>query len=360
MICAKFTVIAHYLKPAQKFPDFRLPPGAMTSASSNIPPGFEAVQVSGPLIIGYLGEWALFGIVTVQLYLYYQAFPNDRWFTKCLVYTVYALQLTETVVAGVDAFNIFGYGFGNLNTLTKVNVVGFISPIITAIVSLIVQSFYAYRLYKFSESRILPLIIVAASLSVSICAFVTERFGLEAGSLTTLDTARIAITGGIWLGGSALIDVTIAVSMIYYASLFSLAKKDTGFRQTHALVSKLIRLTIETGSSTALVAILVIVVFFAAPGKGYYVTPITYMSGLYSNTMLAVLNSRLQIVGGRSVQSDAGDLITFTTYLGAHGTNAGTTTHSRSAPIVAIQTEVYSGREEEPLEMKRMNDFGDV
>ncbi|KAJ7431544.1 hypothetical protein B0H11DRAFT_2261769 [Mycena galericulata] len=331
----------------------------MTSTISNIPPGFVVVQVSGPLIIGYLGEWALFGIVTVQLYLYYQAFPNDQRFTKCMVYTVYALQLTETVVAGVDAFNIFGYGFGNFNTLTKVNVVGFISPIITAIVSLIVQSFYAYRLYRFSESRILPCII--GSLAVSICAFITERFGLEAGSLTTLDTARIAITGGIWLGGSALIDVTIAVSMTYYASLFSLAKKDTGFRQTHALVSKLIRLTIETGSSTALVAILVIVVFFAAPGKGYYVTPITFMSGLYANTMLAVLNARMQIVGSRSYQPDTGDFMTFATYLAATGTNAGTATHSRSAPIVSLQTEVFSGREgDPPLEMKRMNDFGDV
>ncbi|KAJ7506873.1 hypothetical protein B0H11DRAFT_245622 [Mycena galericulata] len=322
----------------------------MTSVISSLPPGFEPVQVSGPLVIAYLGEWALFGIVTVQLYLYYQAFPNDRWFTKCLVYTVYALQLTETVVTGFDAFNILGYGFGNLTTLTQVNVVGFISPIITAIVSLIVQTFYAYRLYKFSDSRILPCILVASSLTVSICAFVTEQFGLEAGSLTTLDTARIATTGGIWLGGSALIDVTIAGTMTYY-----LAKKDTGFRKTHALVSKLIRLTIETGSSTALVAILVIVLFFVAPGKGYYITPITFMSALYANTMLAVLNSRLQIVGGRSVPTDAGDLITFTTYLGAHGANAGTA-QSRSAPIVSIQTEVYSGREgDPPLEMKHMN-----
>jgi len=321
---------------------------------SDLPPGVVIVQVSGPLIFAYLGAWALFGIVSVQLYLYYQAFPNDRWFTKCLVYTVYALQLAETVATGVDAFSVFGYGFGDFGTLTRIDVASFISPLITAIISLIVQSFYAYRLYRFSGSRVLPVIIVAGALTVSISAFVTEGFGLQAGSLTQLHTAKVSIPGGLWLGGSAVIDIIIAVSMTYY-----LAKKDTGFRQTHALVSKLIRLTIETGTSTAFVALMVIVVFWAFPGKGYYLTPITFMSGLYANAMLTVLNSRFQILGGRSTHSNTENIMSFPTFLGGTGTTAGT----RSAPVVSLQTEVhvFSDTEREPpLEMKRVNDFGDV
>lgn len=70
---------------------------------------------------------------TLYADLYYQAFPNDRWFTKCLVYTVYALQLAETVATGVDAFRVFGYGFGDFGTLTRIDVASFISPLITAI-----------------------------------------------------------------------------------------------------------------------------------------------------------------------------------------------------------------------------------
>ncbi|KAJ7459611.1 hypothetical protein B0H11DRAFT_2242422 [Mycena galericulata] len=75
---------------------------------------------------------------------------------------------------------------------------------------------------------------------------------------------------------------------------------DTGFRQTHALVTKLIRLTIETGSLTALVALVTLVLFVALPGTVYFSTPANFMSILYANTLLAVLNARFQILGGRS------------------------------------------------------------
>jgi hypothetical protein len=50
--------------------------------------------------------------------LYYEAFPNDRVYTKSLVYGVYTVELVQSILVTHDAFAIFGDGFGNLSALT--------------------------------------------------------------------------------------------------------------------------------------------------------------------------------------------------------------------------------------------------
>ncbi|KAJ6503140.1 hypothetical protein DFH09DRAFT_864789, partial [Mycena vulgaris] len=98
----------------------------------------------------------------------------------------------------------------------------------------------------------------------------------------------------VWCGASALSDIIIAVCMTYY-----LSKYDTGFRQTCALVSKLVRLTIETGSLTALVALITVTLFLTFPDRHFFTTPAALMPTLYTNSILVILNARIQIIGGR-------------------------------------------------------------
>jgi hypothetical protein len=69
--------------------------------------------------------------------LYYQAFPNDRRFTKCLVYTVYMIELVQTIIMARDAFTIFGYGFGDLAALTGVHLEWFAICILSGIGTLL-------------------------------------------------------------------------------------------------------------------------------------------------------------------------------------------------------------------------------
>ncbi|KAJ7912728.1 hypothetical protein B0H13DRAFT_1712901 [Mycena leptocephala] len=262
---------------------------------ATFPPGFQIAELSGALILTFLADWGLFGALSVQLYLYYQAFPSDRWFTKGLVYTVYSIQVVQIVMTTIDAFKIFGYGFDDVSALTKVNLSWFSVPVIIGLVSFIVQSFYAYRIYVLSRSRIISVLIVGASLAISVSAFITGRFTFEAGNVTILNNRRDSTPLGVYLSGAALIDITIAVCMIYYLTI-----NDTGFRQTHAIISKLVRLTIETNSLTASVALATLILFFVFPGRVYYAAPANLMPMLYANTMSAVLNSRFHILGGRA------------------------------------------------------------
>ena len=71
--------------------------------------------------------------------LYYQAFPKDRKSTKHLVYGLYVVELIQTILVTYDAFAIFGYGFGDLEALTKIHFNWLVVPIMGGIGTYYVQ-----------------------------------------------------------------------------------------------------------------------------------------------------------------------------------------------------------------------------
>ncbi|KAJ7258546.1 hypothetical protein C8J57DRAFT_1720691 [Mycena rebaudengoi] len=335
----------------------------MDSASA-IPPGFRIAEVSGPLLVGYLFHWGLFGALTIQICkfhfrkferasaafadLYFEAFPNDRLFNKYLVYGIYIVELAQTIFVTYDAFTNFGSGFGNFEALTNMHFHWLTVPLMSGLVAFVGQSFYAYRIHIVSKSWAIPILVVAVALTSTVGAIIDGVFCFIAGDITRLDNQRTSTAVWVWGGGSAACDILISVCMTYY-----LAKSDTGFRQTRALISKLIRLTIETGSITGTITVCLIT-FFAFPGHAYYATPTLITSKLYANTTLAVLNSRFQILGGRATYISTSDM-TNITFLrpGETGTSGGrSNAYNRSSPVVAINKEVFTDRNGENLEMK--------
>ncbi|KAJ7734330.1 hypothetical protein DFH07DRAFT_967652 [Mycena maculata] len=192
------------------------PPPLSMDSVSDFPPGFVVVQVSGPLILAYLGDWGLFGALT--------AFPNDRPYIDALVYIVYSLQLVQTVMTAADALRIwfFGSGFGNYMALTAMHVSWFSSPIVGVF--------------------------------------------------------------NVWLIGSALIDVIIALSTTYYVResssacvgshpAFQLITRDTGLRVIDRYLLMFVYNTFQPAIFllTALVALAKLVLYFAFPDKSYEV-----------------------------------------------------------------------------------------
>ncbi|KAK0486473.1 hypothetical protein IW261DRAFT_1604609 [Armillaria novae-zelandiae] len=256
------------------------------------------------MIVAYLLHWGLFGTLSVQLYLYYLAFPNDRKFTKCLVYGIYIVEFVQTMLVSHDVFVIFGYGFGDMDALTGMHFNWLTVPVVSAVIACVGQVFDAYRIYILSlKSRIVPVFIICVSLTVFAAATFTGIYSFQADDLTKLNNLKTSIAGGIWCGGSALCDIVIAICMTYY-----LMRRNTGLHRTQMLVTKLVRLTIETGSTTALVALITCILFFAFPHQTFYVAPAVLMPKLYVNTIYMVLNSRIRILGGRDIYASSTDM----------------------------------------------------
>ncbi|KAK0212242.1 hypothetical protein DFS33DRAFT_12960 [Desarmillaria ectypa] len=243
-------------------------------------------------------------------YLYYLAFPNDRKIIKYLVYGIYIVELVQMVLVTHDAFAMFGYGFGNVEAVTDIHFDWLTVPIMSGAAACVGQVFYAYRIFILSKSRIVPIFVTCVSLTSSVAAIITGVYSLQGGSIIELDKRKIYIAVGIWCGASALCDTIIAVCMTYY-----LMRSDTGFRRTRMLVTKLIRLTIETGTVTSIVALLNLILFFAFPHQTFYTTPALLMPKLYANTVYMVLNSRIRIIGGRDTYTSTTDMSITTTAL---------------------------------------------
>ncbi|KAJ7604443.1 hypothetical protein DFH06DRAFT_314711 [Mycena polygramma] len=312
---------------------------------SSLPPGIGIAELAGPVLVGYLLHWGLFGTLSIQLYLYYQAFPNDRLFNKCLVYTIYAIEFVQTMLMTDAAFSSFAYGFGDVSALDDVHFEWLTVPVMSGIVAFIGQSFYAYRLYKLSKSRWLPLLIVVISLTSTVGAFCAGSFSFKVGADLALVQSKSNYGIGIWLGGAAFVDIMIALLLTYY-----LWKHDTGFRGTHALVARTIRLTIETGSITALVAITDVTLFFCFPGKPYFIAAGSILPKLYANTIFAVLNARFQIAGGRGSTCDK-DFVSFPSFIRNPDGNRrrGSAACHADGPVVSVTREVFADRELEDM-----------
>ncbi|KAK0474437.1 hypothetical protein IW261DRAFT_1568816 [Armillaria novae-zelandiae] len=263
-----------------------------------IPAGFPIEKLCVPLIVGYLLHWGLFGALSVQVYLYYLAFPKDKKFAKYLVYGIYIIEFVQTVLFTHDAFAEFGYGFGDIEALTAMNFNWLTVSIMSAVVSCIGQVFYAYRIFILSRSRIVPLFVICVSLTSAVAAMITGAYSFPKKSVTDLSTQKVSIAVGIWCGGSALCDIIIAICMTYYT---------------------------------------------------FYGAPSLIIPQLYANAILMMLNSRIQIVGGRDTYTSSADMSITTTMAReiASQSTEGTQPADRiqgQVPVVVITQDVFSDR----------------
>jgi len=69
------------------------------------------------------------------------------------VYIVFVLEAVQTVLSGADVFYWFGSGYGDVARLASPYASTFDIPIIESMVSVMVQCFYAYRLWVLSNKQ---------------------------------------------------------------------------------------------------------------------------------------------------------------------------------------------------------------
>jgi len=261
-------------------------------------------QLTGPLLLGHFFNWGLFGALTVQVYIYYLAFPKDRWFSKGIVTFAYTVELLQTVLATRDAFRNFGTGWGDMRELDAVGWLWFSVPVLGSIISCLGQVFYAWRISILSQSYWVSGVVLILSLLQFGTGLYSGAYAHIIGVFSQVQIREYKTTC-VWLGGTALCDVIIAISMMYY-----LQRSKTGFKQTAALISKFIRITVETGLVCATFAILDLALFLAFKENNYHLAPSIALSKLYSNSLLAVFNARVRIVGGRNPEASTIDTTT--------------------------------------------------
>lgn len=256
-------------------------------SNSTVLPGVpeDITLITGPLLLGYLFNWGLFGILILQVYIYYLSFPNDSRVIKSLVYGLFFVDCIQTSLTTHNAWHFLSKGWGDLRVLSDPGWSWIAVPLLSGIVSATVQLFFAWRIWVLSKSVPLAGLIVSIAVTQGLCAMYSGiRFAII-NDVTKI--ASLFPTATIWLGGSALCDFIITISMVTF-----LARASTGFSQTDSVITKLIRMTVETGLVTTTVAITELILYLVYPHNNLHMIPALALAKLYTNTLLATFNSR--------------------------------------------------------------------
>lgn len=182
-----------------------------------------------------------------------------------------------------------------------------ISPTVelTAVVTFLVQSFYAFRMYKLSRRKLwlgAPVALLAL-------------FRLVAASISTAEMAHLRsyekfrrpwpswmFTLGLSL--SAGVDVIITSSLYYF-----LRRSRSQISDTNHIIDTLTRYALETGTATCAIAFVTLIVWVAVPQNRIFLGLHFIIGKLYANSLLATLNTRheLRKFRGSSSRSHSGN-----------------------------------------------------
>lgn len=164
----------------------------------------------------------------------------------------------------------------------------FDAPILDGIIAFTVQSFFCWRIWVLRRLWWLPLAVFGVSLAGLAGAIATGAGAFQVANLKELDTLKWQLS--LWLGGSALADTLIAIIMTFLL----LRSRTRLHEQTDNVLVRIVRLTVETNTVTASVAIAVLVCLLAIPhNPSISMAPAYALGKLYSNTLLAVFNNRV-------------------------------------------------------------------
>ncbi|KAF8677811.1 hypothetical protein AX14_004783 [Amanita brunnescens Koide BX004] len=217
--------------------------------------------------VGNVINLFLYGALTVQLYTYYISFSKDRWSLKTIVYLIYMIETTYTI--------LLTYSLGQLlHAVTLPILFLILIPTCGGIVAFLTQAMYAYRIRTLGKLKCIPWCIMAMIISeliiiVAVIILLPSGLGILA-----------------WASISLVIDVMVAGAMIW-----SLRKSTILSKRLKSKVTRLIHLVIGTGALTAVVNLLTVILLLkkATTALG----PAIVLSKLYANSMMVFLNDRI-------------------------------------------------------------------
>ncbi|CAA7263554.1 unnamed protein product [Cyclocybe aegerita] len=245
----------------------------------------------GALQIGLLFSIFVFGIVTLQAHIYYGTFRDDRWTYKTLVGAIWLLEVGHTIAGSYEVYRatITLYGMPELLTTFPAISSGIA---VAGAITFLVQGFFSIRLFK-----VLPRpysFIGIAFIGLSGLRFIGSIYlSYRAVTTKSVEQYRREMTWLVTtlLTTGATIDVTIAVSMLYYLS----KKRSQAFERIASVIDRLIAYTIRTGLLTSVGAVLILICYQAMPNNLVWLALYTCLAKLYSNSLLSSLNSRQEM-----------------------------------------------------------------
>ncbi|KAG1722899.1 hypothetical protein EDB19DRAFT_1916402 [Suillus lakei] len=243
---------------------------------------FNAYIIVGPVVLGSLVDAGLFGCLIIQTYVYYANFANDHRAIKLTVAAVFAMQIAHMICVSSTLWNTAVSSYDDSLKLQILPLGADATILFTGITGALVESYFAFRLWKLSKR--LPLVLLSLVFCV-IAQVVSLVITVKAFNMTSVTAFEIDQNTPITLSltSRVLCDLILTLSIAWY-----LRKQ-----RTTSTIDRLVLWTIETGLITSLVAVLVMSFFLAMKQNYIWLGIYTTLATVNANSFLASLNGRL-------------------------------------------------------------------
>ncbi|KAJ7164438.1 hypothetical protein C8R46DRAFT_1099526 [Mycena filopes] len=234
-------------------------------------------------LMGALLNFFFLGSLLIQTYIYRRCFPKDPFAIRLLVHLVLVACFACNLL---EAIQIVGVNFGPAAGFSQAPSIWVFTPIFGGLVGMGVQFFYIYRIIIIRRAA-WPVGVLIGLVSTAQCGAAMGYAILGAlGEPPDSRGRRVFIY--IWLIGGASADVLI-MPVITTALLLGASKQQ---KETRDIVNNVVRLVIETNALSAAVALLGLFQFAFRATRLEFVGPTMILPGIYSNTLLVMLNQR--------------------------------------------------------------------
>ncbi|KAJ7916147.1 hypothetical protein B0H13DRAFT_2323635 [Mycena leptocephala] len=242
----------------------------------------------GALQIGVLVSYVLFGVTTTQAYIYYSRFPDDSAKLKALVAFVWVCEFGHAICVGhtLYTYTISDYGHPESLALATPKSLG-TAVFFSGVIAASVQGFFSFRIYALSQKLYISILIWGMAFLRLLACTVMFVGVLDMTSLAHYETQWGWLLTATWSVSTAN-DWTITATLV----VLLYKQRANVFKRTAALVDKIIAWTIETGMLTSAANIAMLACFVTMEGNLIWLAIVVVGARLFSNSLLASLNSR--------------------------------------------------------------------
>ncbi|PBL01660.1 hypothetical protein ARMGADRAFT_224092 [Armillaria gallica] len=252
----------------------------------------EAVDINdtfGAMLIGALVTMVTYGISTLQAYFYLMTYPQDSTGTKSFVGLIWGLDTVHVVFMCHTMHHYLIAGFGDPAYLVEITWSLTSSIMINVIVSFLVQCFFALRIHGLCPKPYNWWMTSVIGLTV----FTHLCFGLETVGQIFV-RKEFSMINDVFYVAVLPFSITAILSdlLIALGLCFLLQRSRTNFANTNHIITTLVGYAITRCLLTSIMTV-VEVVLITQPQTPFYSFAVDFVIGkLWSNSLLASLNSR--------------------------------------------------------------------
>ncbi|KAF7340245.1 hypothetical protein MVEN_01943200 [Mycena venus] len=233
-------------------------------------PSGEIASAAGPVFLGVLMTWFLMGVYTMQAHFYFMSY-NDPLFVRVLVITVSALEVAQWITSTSNAWYYLVKNWDNVSVYIAVPWQPPALVTLCGITSMIVQGFYAWRIWTIGHNawllRLVAVLVGGVSLMQGFSAITAAALVLR--NPNTSEVSRRHELFVVWLAGSLTTDTLISLGMLWI--LFK-ARVNSPLQSMKVIFNKVIVNTVKTGAATTITVAVNLALFGHAQNHRYATT----------------------------------------------------------------------------------------